>query len=254
MNNEHRYLIPDWPAPARVKACVTRRGGGVSKGNFSSFNLGIRSGDVPERVLANRQQMREDFGWSIEPQWLNQVHGTQVVKASDSGEEQEGDAVWTDADGMPCTVLTADCLPVLFCDRKGSTIAAAHAGWKGLLAGVLENTLKAMSCPASEVMVWLGPAISQKHFEVGPEVRSAFLDIDSEAEAAFVSGTGDRWHGDLYQLARQRLGAAGITAIYGGGYCTFEQQQTFFSYRRDGKQSGRLASVIWLEKIDPVTI
>ncbi|MCW7553558.1 peptidoglycan editing factor PgeF [Endozoicomonas gorgoniicola] len=248
MTFEHRYLIPDWPAPACVKACVTRREGGVSQGNFSSFNLGIHSGDASEHVLANRHLLREDYGWDCEPQWLRQVHGTQVVKASDSTEELEGDAVWTDSSGLPCAILTADCLPVLFCDRSGSTVAAAHAGWKGLQAGVLENTLKAMPCPASEVMVWLGPAISQKHFEVGPEVRSAFIDIDPQAAAAFIPGTGDRWYGDLYQLARQRLGAAGVSAIYGGGFCTFEQHQAFFSYRRDGKKSGRLASVIWLEK------
>lgn len=247
MTFEHRYLIPDWPAPAGVKACVTRRDGGVSEGNFASFNMGIRSGDNPEHVRANREQMRNDFGWANKPQWLLQVHGTHVVKASASGEEQEGDAVWTDASAQPCAVLTADCLPVLFCDRSGTRVAAAHAGWKGLQAGVLENTLQAMGCPASEMVVWLGPAISQKHFEVGPEVRDAFIRADTAAGAAFVPGKEDRWFGDLYLLARQRLQTAGVTAIYGGDFCTVEQESQFFSYRRDGKESGRLASVIWLQ-------
>ncbi|AMO57157.1 laccase [Endozoicomonas montiporae] len=248
MTFELRYLIPDWPVPAHVKACVTRREGGVSQGNFTSFNMGTRSGDAPEYVQANRQQMHNDFGWSCDPQWLKQVHGTQVVKASGKGQEKEGDAVWTDLPGQPCAILTADCLPVLFCNRSGTRVAAAHAGWKGLQAGVLENTLKALSCPASEVMAWLGPAISQKHFEVGPEVRTAFIDQNPAAEAAFIPGTGDRWHGDLYLLARQRLAAAGVNAVYGGGFCTFEEQKAFFSYRRDGKESGRLASVIWLDR------
>ena len=249
MTFEHRYLIPDWPAPAGVKACVTRRNGGVSEGNFASYNMGIRSGDKLEHALANRELMRSDFGWANEPQWLLQVHGTHVVKAAASGEEQEGDAVWTDSFALPCAVLTADCLPVLFCDRGGTRVATAHAGWKGLQAGILENTLQAMGCPVSEVMVWLGPAISQKHFEVGPEVRDAFLRVDPAAEAAFVPGEGDRWFGDLYLLARQRLQAVGVNAIYGGGFCTAEQESQFFSYRRDGKESGRLASVIWLQTV-----
>ena len=247
MTFEQRYLIPDWPAPANVKACVTKREGGVSTNNFSSFNMGLRSGDVVEHVQANRRQMRSDFNWLHEPQWLKQVHGTKVVSASDRGEEQEGDAVWSNQAGLACAVLTADCLPVLFCDRSGSVVAAAHAGWKGLQAGVLENTIKSMGQPASEIMAWLGPGISQNHFEIGPEVRDAFIRIDAEAARAFIPGQGDRWHGDLYLLARQRLQAAGISAIHGGEFCTYQQADTFYSYRRDGKESGRLASVIWLQ-------
>ena len=247
MNSEHRYLIPDWPTPAPVKACVTKRKGGVSPGNLASFTMGIRSGDGREHALANRQQMRSDFSWEYEPQWLLQVHGTTAVTAEKDGEELEGDAVWTDQPGLPCAVLTADCLPVLFCDTSGSTVAAAHAGWKGLQAGVLENTLQAMGQPVGQIMAWLGPAISQKHFEVGPEVREAFIRVTPEAASAFRKGAGDRWFGDLYQLARQRLKAAGVTAVYGGGFCTFEQQELFYSYRRDGKEAGRLASVIWIE-------
>lgn len=247
MNPEHRYLIPDWPAPAPVKACVTKRGGGVSVGNFTSFNMGIRSGDKLEHTLANRQQMRSDFGWACDPQWLLQVHGTTVVTAAEDGEEREGDAVWTGQPGLPCAVLTADCLPVLFCNQSGSVVAAAHAGWKGLQAGVLENTLEGMGQPAERIMAWLGPAISQEHFEVGPEVRDAFIKVDPEAARAFIPGRGDRWYGDLYLLARQRLLGAGVSAIFGGEFCTYRQANTFYSYRRDGKESGRLASVIWLE-------
>ena len=242
-----RYLLPDWPAPATVKACVTRRKGGVSQGTFSSFNLGIRSGDVLEHVLTNRQRLKTDFGWRHEPQWLEQVHGIKVVTAQTDGQERLGDAVWTNQPGLPVAVLTADCLPVLFCNHKGTTVAAAHAGWKGLQAGVLEKTLEAMGEPGTGVMAWLGPAISQAHFEVGPEVRSAFIDVDPAAQKAFVPGDGDRWYGDLYQLAKQRLEKAGVSSIHGGDFCTVSQSQDFFSYRRDGKASGRMATVIWIQ-------
>lgn len=247
MSTEHRYLIPDWPAPVNIKSCVTKRRGGVSIGSFSSFNMGLRSGDVLEHILTNREQMAVDFGWQNKAQWLMQVHGTTVVTATTTGEEQEGDAVWTDQQALSCAVLTADCLPVLFCDQQGTVVAAAHAGWKGLLAGVLEETIKAMGKPSDQLMAWMGPAISQQHFEVGPEVRAAFVARDTDAKDAFSQGNGDRWQADLYQLARQRLEVAGISSVYGGGLCTFSQLNEFFSYRRDGQASGRLASVIWIE-------
>ena len=242
-----RYLIPDWPAPENIRAAVTTREGGASQGSYSSFNLGTRSGDLPGAVASNRLLLAEDWNWVNSPQWLEQVHGTDVVCASSNGLEQKADASWTASVSLPCAVLTADCLPVLFCDRKGTTVAAAHAGWKGLAAGVLEAVIDAMDVSPAELMVWLGPAISQKHFEVGPEVRNAFLRVQPEAENAFIPGTGDRWMGDLYLLARQRLSAAGIKSIYGGGFCTFEDTRRWFSYRRDGQQSGRLGSFIWIE-------
>nr|WP_153767928.1 peptidoglycan editing factor PgeF [Endozoicomonas sp. OPT23] len=239
-------MIPDWPVPANIKACVTKRAGGVSKGDFGSLNMGLRSGDVPEAVLANREIVRSDWQLPVEPQWLQQVHGTEVVTAQADAIEREGDAVWTDQQNLPCAVLTADCLPVIFCNRAGTKVAAAHAGWKGLQAGVLEQTAFAMSEPADQLIAWMGPAISQKHFEVGPEVRAAFIGDSEKAEEAFVAGEGDRWFGDLYQLARLRLNTLGIDAVYGGGLCTYSDTDSWYSYRRDGKASGRLATLIWM--------
>lgn len=243
---EERYLIPDWPAPKQIQSCVTLRQGGHSKGNFSSFNLGENCGDEPEALAANRQQLNEDWGWSHSPQWLKQVHGIQVVTSSSDGVVREGDASWTDSKGLPCVVTTADCLPVIFCNQEGTCVAAAHAGWKGLAGGVLESTIAAMKCEPESIMAWMGPAISQKHFEVGPEVRQAFIDHDSQAAQAFIPGQGDRWYGDLYQLAKQRLQAAGVSELYGGGFCTYDESDRWFSYRRDGKESGRLATLIWI--------
>ncbi len=240
------YLTPDWPAPANIKACVTKRAGGASTGAFNGLNMGLRSGDVPETVLENREIVKADWQFSNEPQWLHQVHGVDVAIARPDAIEREGDAVWTDQAGLTCAVLTADCLPVIFCNRFGSKVAVAHAGWKGLQGGVLEQTVKALSEPVEELMAWMGPAISQKHFEVGPEVRAAFIGEDASASQAFLSGDGDRWFGDLYALAKLRLNAIGLTDLYGGGLCTYSDSDSWYSYRRDGAKSGRLATLIWM--------
>ena len=247
MNVSDRYLIPDWPVATQVKACVTLRTGGYSKPPYTSFNLGFRSGDDQNAVVANRQLLSKDWSWSQAPQWLEQVHGVDVVTAQSDGIERKGDAVWTDQVGLPCAVLTADCLPVIFTNPSGTKVAAAHAGWKGLVAGVLEQTIESMGEPADELIVWMGPAISQSCFEVGPEVREQFVAIDAEASRAFKSGNSDRWYGDLYQLARLRLAKAGVKAVSGGDFCTFSESERWFSYRREGAQSGRLATIIWIE-------
>lgn len=247
MQYRERYIIADWPAPENVRALVTTRRDGFSSGAFSSFNMGIYSGDGSRTVEKNRAQLAIDWQLDNSPQWLKQVHGVNVVQARPGQEEQEADAMFTREPGLMCTALTADCLPVLFCDRSGSVVASAHAGWKGLLAGVLENTVKAMKVNPAEILVWFGPAISQKHFEVGPEVREQFMAVDPSAAEAFIPGEGDRWFADIYQLARQRLEKISVTAIYGGGFCSVEQEELFYSYRRDGKESGRMASVIWFE-------
>ena len=247
MQHCERYLLADWPAPANVKALVTTRRDGFSSGVFNSFNMGIYSGDDPETVTKNRRQLTVDWQTEHPPQWLKQVHGVDVIEARHGQPEQEADAMFTRKPGMMCTALTADCLPVLFCDRSGSVVASAHAGWKGLLAGVLENTVKAMEVAGGDILVWLGPAISQKNFEVGPEVREKFMVVNPKAAEAFVPGEGDRWFADIYQLARQRLEAISITGIYGGDFCSVDQDDLFYSYRRDGKASGRMASVIWFE-------
>ncbi|CAI8698797.1 polyphenol oxidase YfiH [Pseudomonas sp. IT-P12] len=238
------WLIPDWPAPAGVKACVTTRTGGVSLAPFDSLNLGDHVDDSPEAVAENRRRLTERF--SIQPAWLKQVHGIAVAHA-DPGQVATADASWTATPGIACAAMTADCLPVLFCDRAGTRVAAAHAGWRGLAAGVLEATLDTLAVPAGDVLVWLGPAIGPQAFEVGPEVREAFVRQVPESARAFVPGAHEgKLMADIYELARLRLAARGVTAVYGGGLCTVTDPR-FFSYRRHPR-TGRFASLIWLER------
>ncbi|ROL94393.1 peptidoglycan editing factor PgeF [Pseudomonas protegens] len=238
------WLIPDWPAPAGVKACVTTRDGGVSLAPFDSLNLGDHVEDRPQSVAENRRRLTEHF--DIAPAWLQQVHGIAVAHA-DPGVVVSADASWSATPGIACAVMTADCLPVLFCNRAGTRVAAAHAGWRGLAAGVLEATLDSLDVPAAEVLVWLGPAIGPQSFEVGAEVREAFVAQLAAAEQAFVpSVNAGRFMADIYQLARLRLATRGVTAVYGGGYCTVTDPR-FFSYRRSPR-TGRFASLIWLER------
>ncbi|WP_298393159.1 peptidoglycan editing factor PgeF [uncultured Azonexus sp.] len=237
------FLIPDWPAPANVRALQTLRDGGCSPTPWGSFNLGDHVGDDAARVAANRVRLRAELPG--EPCWLRQVHGVEVVDVAQVAAGTEADAAYATQAGRVCVVMTADCLPVLFCNRQGTVVAAAHAGWRGLLAGVLENTLAAMHCPPGEVMAWLGPAIGPDNFEVGDEVRSAFVAHDAAAGEAFRPQAGGKWLADLYALARRRLNAAGVVAIHGGGLCTVADAGRFFSYRRDGV-TGRMASLIWL--------
>jgi hypothetical protein len=238
----HDWLTPQWPAPARVKACVTTRSGGVSVAPFDSCNLGEHVADDPQAVLKNRQRLVSLLG--CKPAWLQQVHGVAVVEANPAL-VLEADASWTSKSGVACTVMTADCLPVLFCDRAGSRVAAAHAGWRGLAAGVLEATLDQLAVPADQVLVWLGPAIGPQAFEVGAEVREAFVAQHAQAAAAFLPSINPgKFIADIYQLARIRLAARGVTAVYGGDFCTFSDPR-FFSYRRSA-QTGRFAALIWL--------
>ena len=236
------WLTPDWPAPAWVKACVTTRAGGVSQAPFDSFNLGAHVGDEVAAVAQNRHSLIARL--NCQPAWLQQVHGT-VVADADPSAVVEADASWTATAGIACTVMTADCLPALFCDRAGTRVAAAHAGWRGLVNGVLEATLDALAVPAEEVLVWLGPAIGPQAFEVGGEVREAFMAVQPEADQAFVpSINAGKSMADIYQLARLRLAARGVTAVYGGGFCTVSDPR-FFSYRRSAR-TGRFASLVWL--------
>jgi hypothetical protein len=238
----HDWLTPQWPAPARVKACVTTRSGGVSVAPFDSCNLGEHVADDPQAVLKNRQRLVSLLG--CKPAWLQQVHGVAVVEANPAL-VLEADASWTSKSGVACTVMTADCLPVLFCDRAGSRVAAAHAGWRGLAGGVLEATLDQLAVPADQVLVWLGPAIGPQAFEVGAEVREAFVAQHAQAAAAFLPSINPgKFIADIYQLARIRLAARGVTAVYGGDFCTFSDPR-FFSYRRSA-QTGRFAALIWL--------
>ncbi len=237
------WLTPDWPAPVNVRACVTTRVGGVSAEPFDSFNLGDHVGDEPAAVAENRRRLTSALG--CQPAWLSQVHGIDVVEA-DPSVVATADASWSKAPGVACTIMTADCLPALFCDRAGTRVAAAHAGWRGLAGGVLEATVDALGIAPGELLVWLGPSIGPQAFEVGAEVRDAFLKDHAEAERAFVpSANAGKYLADIYELARIRLAAKGVTAVYGGGLCTYSDTGRFYSYRRSSR-TGRLASLIWL--------
>ena len=241
------WIIPGWPAPANMRAMVTTRNGpGVSQPPFNAFNLGARCGDDPQAVAQNRAHLREALQLPAEPRWLRQVHGTHVVyfDQDDAEQEPEADAAFTRASGVVLAILTADCLPVLFCARDGSEVAAAHAGWRGLRAGVLENTVAAMRTAREDLLVWFGPAIGPRSYEVGDEVRAAFVAHDRAAGEAFTPTRPGHWQCDLYALARQRLRMAGVTQVHGGGFDTFTDPR-LYSYRRDGGRSGRFATLIW---------
>ncbi len=274
MPDSDRWIVPHWPAPPNVRAAVsTRLGPGVSQPPFDAFNLGARCGDDPEVVSQNRARLIEALTLPSPPRWLRQVHGTRVVafkrscpnpcplagegeanvaragggnaaKALSEEPEPEADAAVARTPGAVLAVLTADCLPVLFCDNDGSEIAAVHAGWRGLSAGVLENALAAMRSPREKILAWLGPAIGPQSYEIDDEVRGAFLAHDAQAALAFTATRPGHWHCDLNALAVQRLRAAGIARIFGGGFDTFTDPR-FYSYRRDGARSGRFATLIW---------
>lgn len=244
MSLPEHLIIPDWPAPINVKSLQTTRGGGISSPPYDSLNLGDHVGDAPLAVERNRILLNRLL--PSEPVWLEQVHGIRVANADMASCLPQADACIARHRAAVCVVMTADCLPVLLCDTQGSVVGAAHAGWKGLAAGVIEATVQAMDVAPENIMVWLGPAISQNEFEVGDEVRAAFVAIQPQAASAFIPGRNGKWFADLCALARLRLNALGITAIYGGGYCTYRERERFFSYRRDGA-TGRMGTFIWLE-------
>ncbi len=236
-------IIPDWPAPARVKALQTTRQGGVSIAPYDSLNLGEHVGDNPLAVARNRELLNRLL--PTEPVWLEQVHGRLVVNADAASCLPQADACIARHRGSVCAVMTADCLPVLLCDTQGTVVGAVHAGWRGLAAGVIEAAVQAMEVAPQEVMAWLGPAISQQVFEVGDEVRAAFMAVQPQASSAFIAGQPGKWLADIHALAKLRLNALGIVQIYGGGHCTYREREKFFSYRRDGA-TGRMGTFIWL--------
>lgn len=238
------FIVPDWPAPANVRALSTTRLGGVSTGPHASFNLGDHVGDDPAAVAENRRRLRAHLPG--EPVWLRQVHGTRCIDAARAGPGSEADAACARQPGVVCAVLTADCLPVLLCDEAGSVVAAAHAGWRGLAAGVLEATVAALGVPGARLLAWLGPAIGPQHFEVGGEVRAVFTAHDPQAARAFVARPAGKWLCDIQLLARQRLTELGLYRIAGADFCTVRDARQFFSYRREGT-TGRQASLIWLD-------
>lgn len=239
-----KLVFPDWPQPANVGACVTTRAGGVSVAPWDSFNLGNHVGDDPAAVETNRQRLIRYAALPASPVWLEQVHGTRVLRLPvDDPTDRQADAAWTNQPGVVCAVMTADCLPVLLCSRSGEEIAAVHAGWRGLCDGILERAVSQFRTPSAEIMAWLGPAIGPAAFEVGAEVRAAFVACDAQATDAFRP-VDDKYYADLYLLARQRLARQGVQAVWGGQYCTFQDPQRFYSYRRD-RITGRMATLIW---------
>ena len=247
MTNSINFIKPQWPAPANVKALQTTRMGGVSIAHFASLNFGAHVGDDPIAVAENRQLLRPYL--PTEPVWVNQVHGVEVIDAAVSSCLQNADASFTNKPNVVCVTMTADCLPVLLCDKKGSVVAAVHAGWRGLCDGVIEAAIAKMQVSPSEILVWLGPAIGPNAFEVGDDVREQFLVKDSQAGLAFKRN-GDKWLCNLYLIAWQRLNNLGVMQVYGASvnedFCTYTDKARFFSFRRDNV-TGRMASMIWLE-------
>lgn len=268
-------ITPDWPVPPLVRAAFTLRQGGVSAPPFDTLNVGLHTGDASEAVEENRRRIRGALRLPSEPCWLAQAHGAEVVsldgeppmRAAPPGDPPRADAAVTRTSGCICVIQVADCMPVLFAARDGTTVGAAHAGWRGLAAGVLQATVRALAIKPSELLVWLGPTIGPQHFEVGDEVRTALLAADGRTDlagavgldaerrldsglggtaAAFVRNARGRWQCDLYAVARRQLVALGVREVYGGGWCTYDDRARFFSYRRDGR-CGRMAALIWLE-------
>ena len=246
----HPWISPDWPAPKLVRALSTTRNSGYSVAPYASFNLSDYVGDAADAVARNRTQLQEQANLPSTPHWLRQVHGTRVldldISAGQTTPPPEADAVITTARGVVCAIQTADCLPLLLCDVAGTRVGAVHAGWRGLANGVIEAALTRLNIPAAQILAWLGPAIGAGAFEVGDDVRDAFVNADPEASRCFRVHAPGKWHADLYELARMRLQRAGVTRVYGGEWCTFHDTQNFFSYRREGV-TGRMATLIWLD-------
>lgn len=245
-DGELDLIRPDWPAPPQVRAAMTTRRGGVSRGPWASLNLGTGCGDDATAVTENRRRLRHALQLPVEPGWLRQVHGTRVVDLAAAPALPEADASFATRPGLICVAQAADCLPVLFCDDAGTVVAAAHAGWRGLAAGVLEATVRALPVPAATLMAWLGPAIGPTAFEVGLEVRAAFVDHDFGAADCFTSTPASgKLLANLQALARRRLARVGVARIYGGDHCTYTGTDTFFSHRRD-RTCGRMAALVWI--------
>ncbi len=241
-------LYPNWQVPNNIKALMTTRTGGMSIAPFDSFNLGNHVGDDPSAVKKNRDLLVEQFDLPHFPVFLNQIHSTRVLELPYSGNDFNADASYSNQPNQVCLVMTADCLPVLFASKNGNEVAAAHAGWRGLCDGILEETVAKFQCPHNDIIAWFGAAIGPTAFQVGQEVVEQFMVWDNQAEQAFTidPNSEGKYLGNLYQLATQRLNKLGITQISGGDRCTYTEKDHFFSYRRDGK-TGRMASLIWFE-------
>lgn len=250
---ELQGITPDWPAPTNVRAFITTRSGGVSLSPYANNNLGLHVGDNAEHVAINRAQLSVALELQNSPQWLEQIHGVKVVHAKTDGVVRTADGSYSNQPAHPCLVMTADCLPILLCDKQGTQVAALHCGWRSLAKGICARGLQKFSAKPGDILAYLGPAISQAHFEVGVDVLEAFFNAARNQQhadqiaAAFISAPRPlHFYADIYALARAELAALGVTAIYGGDYCTYADDTRFYSYRRD-KTTGRMASLIWLE-------
>ncbi len=239
------WITPDWPAPKNIRAITTTRNGGFSQTPYDSMNISTYVGDDPEAVQKNRQYLQSTLNIPSQLHWLEQVHGTLAVNAAHITETVKADACYSSEKNIICTIQTADCLPVLLCDKTGTTVAAIHAGWRGLADGIIEQAINTMNCPGNKLIAWLGPAIGPKAFESGDDVRDAFIAHDKQAKTAFTQQTNGLWLADIYELARQRLTNQGVTACYGGNFCTYHDEARFYSFRRD-QTTGRMATLIWL--------
>jgi YfiH family protein len=242
--SEIEIITPDWKAPPGVRAAFTLRRGGVSTGAYESLNIASHVDDVPAAVLENRKRVRAELMLPAEPVWLEQIHGVAVADLDQALPLRRADAAVAHIPDRICAIQVADCMPVLFATHDGLRIGAAHAGWRGLAGGVLEGTVAAMHCMPGRLIAWLGPCIGPENFEVGDDVREAFVSRDSQVQDAFERNARGRWQCDLYAIARRKLSRLGIADVRGGGWCTFSEPARFFSYRRDG-QCGRMAALIW---------
>lgn len=244
------WLTPDWSAPAHIRAYSTLRHQGVSQGAWSSWNLATHVHDSAAHVAQNRELLVSALRLPSEPVWLDQVHSDRMLLLDDtiSNANLQADGSFTRQLARVCVVMTADCLPVLMTNRAGTEVAAVHAGWRGLAAGIIEKAVQCFQCPVTDVMVWLGPAIGPDAFEVGEDVRQVFMQSDPMAESAFIASGHGKYLADIYALAKQRIQAVGVNAVYGGGHCTVTEAERFYSYRRD-QDTGRMASLIWIEAV-----
>lgn len=241
-----KFVQPNWPAPAHIKAYTTTRSGWGGRQPHHHDTRGYHDATHPGCVTESAD-LKTLLQMPEEPIWLTQTHSTIALEATPANREQTADASYTNSSNRVCVVMTADCLPLLICNKSGTSVAAIHAGWRGLAGGIIENTVEKLALPGSELLVWLGPAIGPKRFEVGPDVYTAFTSQDEAAQSAFIPHTPHKWLANLYTLAKQRLARFGITDIYGGDYCTHTQSDLFFSYRRDQGKTGRMASAIWID-------
>ncbi len=247
MKHYKHYLAPDWPAPHNVHAFHTMRHNGHSKAPYDQFNLSGSIGDDLSAVSNNRQQLHEELELKKPLHWLKQVHGTTILAIDQPQHHYTADGCFSQSQHQACIILTADCLPIFLCNQQGTEVAAIHAGWRGLLNDIIPAAVTKLSSPANQLMAWLGPAISQQHFEVGKELQVDFISKNRENSTAFNQSKRGRYFADLYKLAKISLASCGVNEVYGGGHCTYRQQDDFYSHRRDKGNTGRLASIIWLD-------